>query len=62
MLAAAAEPVLSLSFVYSIIPLSCLLGIAFAVLLYIRVSKVRVGGTHGVRSENGREYLLEEEQ
>lgn len=42
------------------IPLSALLGIAFAVILWRRVSLIKVRG--GGRPENGREYLLEEEQ
>ncbi|KAK9812230.1 hypothetical protein WJX73_005782 [Symbiochloris irregularis] len=45
-----------------LIPAAALLAIGFAILLWVRVSKVKVAGSHGVRSENGREYLLEEEQ
>ena len=44
------------------VPISALIGIAFAVFLWQRVSAIQVRGTAGGRSENGREYLLEEEQ
>mmetsp|Transcript_12334 Transcript_12334/g.30187 ORF Transcript_12334/g.30187 Transcript_12334/m.30187 type:complete len:768 (-) Transcript_12334:1223-3526(-) len=45
------------------IPVSCLFGLVFAVYLWKVVSKVQlVGGQNVVRSQNGREYLLEEEQ
>ena len=44
------------------IPASGLLGIAFAVFLWTRVAQIKVRGGAAVRSENGREYLLEEEQ
>jgi len=44
------------------IPLSALLGIFFAVFLWQRVAQIKVRGGAAVRSENGREYLLEEEQ
>lgn len=43
------------------IPLSAILGVAFAIFLWYRVSQIRVGGGSG-SSGNGREYLLEEEQ
>lgn len=62
MWAAVAKAALSSTFVNVLIPLAALLGIGFALFLYLRVSRVKVGGAHGVRSENGREYLLEEEQ
>ena len=46
-----------------LIPASALLAIAFGVWLWWRVSFIKVGnGHHGLRTENGREYLLEEEQ
>ena len=41
---------------------SALSGVVFALFLWHRVSKIRVGGGGALRSENGREYLLEEEQ
>jgi H+-translocating diphosphatase len=41
------------------IPLCAVTGIAFAIFLWYRVSQIKVRGLH---SENGREYLLEEEQ
>jgi hypothetical protein len=44
------------------IPFSAVVGIVFALILWKRVSEIRVGGGGAVRSENGREYLLEEEQ
>ena len=46
-----------------LIPVAALLAIGFAAWLWYRVSSIKVGsGTHGLRTENGREYLLEEEQ
>lgn len=46
-----------------LIPVSALLSIAFGIWLWYRVSAIKVGnGHHGLRTENGREYLLEEEQ
>lgn len=43
------------------VPVSALLGIAFAITLWQRVSSIKVRG--GVsRTEDGRSYLLEEEQ
>lgn len=46
-----------------LVPASALLAIAFGVWLWWRVSFIKVGnGHHGLRTENGREYLLEEEQ
>ena len=44
------------------IPASALLAIAFAILLWARVSRVKVAGAGGQSGENGRQYLLEEEQ
>lgn len=44
-----------------LIPVSALAGIAFAIFLWHRVSQIKVGGG-ALRSDNGREYLLEEEQ
>ena len=41
---------------------SALAGVVFALFLWHRVSKIRVGGGGALRAENGREYLLEEEQ
>jgi hypothetical protein len=41
---------------------SALAGVAFALWLWHRVSKIHVGGGGALRAENGREYLLEEEQ
>lgn len=41
---------------------SALAGVIFALFLWHRVSKIRVGGGGVRRAENGREYLLEEEQ
>ena len=49
------------SFTY-FIPASAVVSIIFAVWLWIRVSAVRVAPATHTRSENGREYLLEEEQ
>lgn len=37
-------------------------GVIFALFLWKRVSEIRVGGGGALHSENGREYLLEEEQ
>ena len=49
-------------FVNLFIPISSGLGIAFAIFLWIRVSAVKVRPSDGhQRTENGREYLLEEE-
>lgn len=46
-----------------LIPASAVLSIAFGIWLWYRVSAIKVGnGHHGLRTENGREYLLEEEQ
>ncbi|KAK9830190.1 hypothetical protein WJX72_010203 [[Myrmecia] bisecta] len=45
-----------------LIPGSALLAIAFGLWLWWRVSHVLVKPGHSSRSENGREYLLEEEQ
>ena len=44
------------------IPTAAVLSIVFAVWLWGRVSTVRVAPATHTRSENGREYLLEEEQ
>ncbi len=44
------------------IPASAVVSILFAVWLWIRVSAIRVAPATHTRSENGREYLLEEEQ
>lgn len=44
------------------IPLCSLVGIFFALFLWKRVAAIKVRGGAAVRSENGREYLLEEEQ
>ena len=44
------------------IPASAVVSIIFAVWLWARVSAVRVAPATHTRSENGREYLLEEEQ
>ena len=44
------------------IPASALLAIAFAVFLWARVSRIKVAGAGGQSGENGRQYLLEEEQ
>ena len=49
------------SFTY-FIPASAVVSIIFAIWLWIRVSAVRVAPATHTRSENGREYLLEEEQ
>ena len=62
MLAAVQHAALSATFANLLIPAAAIIAIAFAILLWVRVSRVKVGGGHGVRSENGREYLLEEEQ
>jgi len=43
-------------------PFAAVCGIIFAAILWKRVSEIRVGGGGALRSENGREYLLEEEQ
>jgi hypothetical protein len=37
-------------------------GILFGLFLWVRVSKIKVRGAGALRSENGREYLLAEEQ
>ena len=44
------------------IPAAALVSIAFAILLWARVSRVKVAGAGGQSGENGRQYLLEEEQ
>lgn len=44
------------------IPICAISGVVFAFFLWYRVSQIRVGGGSSVRVENGREYLLEEEQ
>ena len=49
------------SFTY-FIPAAAVVSILFAVWLWARVSAVRVAPATHTRSENGREYLLEEEQ
>ncbi|KAL4855826.1 Pyrophosphate-energized vacuolar membrane proton pump [Chlorella vulgaris] len=46
----------------TLIPVSAAVGITFALWLWSRVAQIKVRGNAGVRSENGREYLLEEEQ
>ena len=45
-----------------LIPASSAVGVLFAIFLYTRVSKISMGGGSVFRSQNGREYLLEEEQ
>ncbi|KAL6754594.1 vacuolar H+-pyrophosphatase [Haematococcus lacustris] len=51
------------SFPLVFIPTATVLGIVFAVYLWKVVAKVQMtGGQNVVRSQNGREYLLEEEQ
>jgi H+-translocating diphosphatase len=46
-----------------LIPLSAVVGIIFALWLWKRVSAIQLTGGQSVfRSQNGREYLLEEEQ
>ena len=53
---------LSPLFVNIFIPLSSTVAIIFAIFLWLRVSKIKVRPSDGPqRSENGREYLLEEE-
>lgn len=54
--------VFSDAFVTTAVPVCALLGIFFALFLWQRVSNIKVRGGAAVRSENGREYLLEEEQ
>mmetsp|Transcript_38435 Transcript_38435/g.108605 ORF Transcript_38435/g.108605 Transcript_38435/m.108605 type:complete len:771 (+) Transcript_38435:152-2464(+) len=44
------------------IPICSIIGIAWAALLWKRVSQVKVSGGTPVRGNNGEEYLLEEEQ
>ena len=44
------------------IPLCAVAGILFGLFLWVRVSKIKVRGAGALRSENGREYLLAEEQ
>ena len=45
-----------------LIPISAVIAIVFGIVLWGRVAAVKVGrGQNSVRSENGREYLLEEE-
>ena len=44
------------------LPISCLIGIVWAGILWKRVSSVKVSGGTPVRGNNGAEYLLEEEQ
>ena len=49
-------------FVNLYIPISAAVGILFAIWLWVRVSAVKVRPTDSTqRTENGREYLLEEE-
>lgn len=45
------------------IPACCVVGILFAVFLWKRVAAIQLtAGAQTIRSANGREYLLEEEQ
>lgn len=46
----------------TIIPGSAIIGILFAVFLWKRVSAIQLTGGRLISSENGRQYLLEEEQ
>jgi hypothetical protein len=47
------------SVIAAIIPICCILGLAFSVYLWKVVARVQlVGGQNVVRSQNGREYLL----
>lgn len=55
------DTVWSGSFVTAVIPTCALLGVVFALFLWRRVAAIRVRGA-SVRSEDGREYLLEEAQ
>jgi len=62
MLSEAMKTALPDSVASGLIAVSAILGVAFALFLWHRVSQIRVGGGGSLRSENGREYLLEEEQ
>lgn len=46
----------------SVVPISAIAGILFAIFLWRRVAQIQVRGGGALRSDNGREYLLEEEQ
>ncbi|GFR45263.1 hypothetical protein Agub_g6369 [Astrephomene gubernaculifera] len=48
--------------VASLIPAAAVIGILFAIFLWKRVSAVQMTGGRLISSQNGREYLLEEEQ
>ena len=49
--------------IYATIPICSLVGILFAIFLWKRVSAIQLtAGSQTIRSANGREYLLEEEQ
>lgn len=56
------ETVFTDGLVNALVPISAIAGILFALWLWQRVSSIHVRGGAGVRSETGREYLLEEEQ
>lgn len=58
----AMDTVFSDAAVSALIPISAVAGILFALWLWQRVSAIPVRGSAGIRSETGREYLLEEEQ
>lgn len=45
-----------------LIPSASAVGVLFAVFLWNRVAKIQLTGGSVFRSQNGREYLLEEEQ
>jgi hypothetical protein len=62
--AALSEMVFPDSFADIGVPVSALLGIAFAILLWTRVSSIKVRGASisSGRGDGGRAYLLEEEQ
>ena len=45
-----------------VIPTSCVIGVIFALFLWKRVSEVRLAPGSVFSAENGRQYLLEEEQ
>jgi len=56
------ETVLPDGFATGFITISGFASVIFAIFLWRRVAEIRVGGSGSLRSENGREYLLEEEQ
>ena len=59
MLQSGQDPTVTLA----VIPVACVLGIIFAIILWRTVAQIQLGGSKSVlHSQNGREYLLEDEQ